>query len=395
MNETSLLKSGVSRRNFLKACGVAGGAVLFPWLAYASEADDLEAQANSLEESAAAKQSEVDDLSSRLDELQAQYNEAYDRYVAADQAHADAEQAMNEAQDRINAAKKRIDELQERLSSRANAIYREGEPTALGVIFGSTSFTEFVTNWDAAQRIAQQDADMVQEMKDQKAEAEAAHEEFSKQEKIAAQEKESARQAKEEVESAQAELQAEYDAMNEELAALHTEIEQVRMSAEEARQKEEEAKQLAQQALQSSASATGGSTEGVSVDGWVNPAPGYSVTSGFGWRSLGDFHLGVDLGCPSGTTIYAMADGEVTTAGWFGSGGIAVTIDHGGGIVTWYLHNTSVLVSVGDKVTAGQAISKSGTTGYSTGPHLHFQINLNCTDGVSGSAVDPQTYFSW
>ena len=77
-----------------------------------------------------------------------------------------------------------------------------------------------------------------------------------------------------------------------------------------------------------------------------------------------------------------------------GTGGIAVTVDHGGGLVTWYLHNSQVLVSVGQHVSAGQQISVSGSTGFSTGPHLHFQIN-RCSNGVTGTAVNPAAYFGW
>ena len=127
----------------------------------------------------------------------------------------------------------------------------------------------------------------------------------------------------------------------------------------------------------------------------MNPAPGKYVTSGFGWRpSIGDFHQGVDLS-NSYEPVYCMADGTVTTAGWFGTGGIAVTVDHGGGLVTWYLHNSQVLVSVGQRVSAGQQISISGSTGFSTGPHLHFQINTGCSNGVTGTAVNPAAYFGW
>ena len=172
------------------------------------------------------------------------------------------------------------------------------------------------------------------------------------------------------------------------------------MSAEEAKKKEEEAAAAAQRAIQQS-SASAGSSSGSSasysgsVSGWVNPAPGKYVTSGFGWRpSIGDFHQGVDLS-NSYEPVYCMADGTVTTAGWFGTGGIAVTVDHGGGLVTWYLHNSQVLVSVGQRVSAGQQISVSGSTGFSTGPHLHFQINTGCSNGVTGTAVNPAAYFGW
>ena len=395
MTETSPELRGWTRRNFLKAAGVAGVAMLFPWLAYASEADDLEAKASDLENSAAEKQAAADEMAARLDSLQTQFNEALERYNAANAAHDAAVAAMDEAQARIDAATERIAELQEQLAGRAATIYREGEPSMLDVVFGSRSFDDFVTNWDAMQRIGEQDAKLVQDTKDAKAEAEAARDEYARQEAVAAEELENARVAKEEVEAAQASLQAEYDSMNDEIAAIQAEIEQVRMDAEAARQKEEEAKKAAQQAIQSQVSGGTSTESSVSVDGWVNPAPGKYITSGFGWRpSIGDYHQGVDLSC-SYEPVYCMASGRVTTAGWFGTGGIAVTVDHGGGIVTWYLHNSQVLVSVGQQVSAGQQISVSGNTGFSTGAHLHFQINVNCSNGVSGTAVNPTAYFSW
>lgn len=391
MTETSSHLRGWTRRNFLKACGIAGAAVLFPWIAYGSEADDLEAKADSLEASASQKQAEADELAAKLESLQAQLNDALERYNAANEAHEAAVAAMEEAQNRIDAAEVRIGELQVQLGNRAATIYREGQPSMIDVIFGSKSFDEFVTNWEAMQRISEHDAALVQQSKDAKAEAEAAREEYSKQEQIAAVELENARVAKEEMEAAQASLQAQYDTMNDEIAAIQAEIEQVRMSAEEARQKEEEAKRVAEQALQQAASSGSSSSNvgSISVSGWVNPAPGKIITSAFGWRpSIGDFHQGVDLSC-SYEPVYCMADGTVATAGWFGTGGLAVTVDHGNGITSWYLHASQLCVSAGQHVSAGQQVIVSGNTGFSTGAHLHFQINVN------GTAVNPTTYFSW
>lgn len=384
--------------------------MLFPWLAYASEADDLEAKADELDAQAEAAQAQMDELSAKLDALEQQFNEALARYNEANDAHEAALAAMDDAQERIDAAKVRIAETQDQLSNRAVNMYREGNPTMLDVLFGSQSFDAFVTNLDAMHKIGEQDAALVQESKDAKAEADAAYEEYSKQEKLAAEELENARIAKEELEAAQASLQEEYNSMSDEVAAIRAEAEQTRMSAEEARQKEEEAKRAAQEALaaaqsssngssgSSGGSSSGGSTSSTpstSVDGWVNPAPGTYITSGFGWRpSIGDYHQGVDLSC-SYEPVYCMADGTVTTSGWFGTGGMAVTVDHGGGIVSWYLHNSQLLVSVGQQVSAGQQISVSGNTGFSTGAHLHFQINVGCSNGINGTAVNPTTYFSW
>ncbi len=405
MSETNSVPSDWTRRNFLKTCGVGGALMLFPWLAYASEADELEAQADDLEAQADEAQAEMDELSAKLDALEEQFNEALERYNVANEAHEEALLAMDEAQLRIDAAEVRIAESQAQLSERAVSMYREGNTTFLDVLFGSQSFEAFVTNLDAMQRINEQDARLVQENKDAKAEADAAYEEYSIQEQTAAEELENARVAKEELEAAQKSLQEEYDAMSDEVAAIRAEAEQVRMSAEEARQKEEEAEQAAQEALEqaqaaaasttSTSSSSATSSASISVNGWVNPAPGKSITSAFGWRaSFGSYHLGVDLNC-NYEPVYCMADGTCTYSGWFGTGGQAVTVDHGGGIVSWYLHNSQLLVSVGQSVSAGQQVAVSGNTGYSTGAHLHFQINVGSSDGIYGTAVNPTTYFSW
>ena len=383
MTETSSQLHGWTRRNFLKAAGAAGAMMLFPWLAYAAESDELDAKADDLEASAAEKQAQADELAAKLETLQTQFNDALVRYNTANDAHDAAVAAMEEAQVRIDEATQRIAELQVQLGNRAAAIYREGEPTFVDVLFGSKSFDDFVTNWDAMEKIGQQDAKLVQESKDAKAEAEAAKEEYSRQEQIAAEELENARVAKEELETAQ-----------------------VRMDADAAREKEEAAKKAAEQALASQMASSSGSSSGssggstsstpsTSVSGWVNPAPGKYITSGFGWRaSIGDYHQGVDLSCKY-EPVYCMADGTVPPSGWFGTGGQAVTVNHGNGIVSWYLHGSQLLVSVGQKVSAGQQIMVSGNTGFSTGAHLHFQINVNSPNGVTGTAVNPTAYFGW
>lgn len=404
MNETSSQMHGWTRRNFLKAAGAAGVLMLFPWIAYAAESDELDAKASDLEASAAEKQAQADEVAAKLETLQNQFNDALERYNTANDAHEAALAAMDEAQGRIDEASVRIADLQVQLGERATAIYREGEPTFIDVLFGSESFEDFVTNWDSMEKIGKQDARLVQESKDAKAEAEAARAEYAAQEKIAADELAKARAAKEELESAQASLQAEYDQMNDDIAAIQAEIEQVRMDADAAREKEEAAKKAAEEALKqqtssssssSSSSDSSSSTPSTSVDGWVNPAPGKYITSGFGWRpSIGDYHQGVDLSCKY-EPVYCMADGTVTTSGWFGTGGQAVTVNHGNGIVSWYLHGSQLLVGVGQRVSAGQQIMVSGNTGFSTGAHLHFQINVNSSNGVTGTAVNPTAYFGW
>ncbi len=113
-----------------------------------------------------------------------------------------------------------------------------------------------------------------------------------------------------------------------------------------------------------------------------------TITSPFGWRSnpfggSPEFHQGLDIAAPSGTTVTAAAAGTVIMAQWYGGYGNYVLIDHGGGYSTGYGHLSAMYVSNGQSVTRGQAIGAVGSTGQSTGPHLHFEVR------IAGKPVDP------
>ena len=107
---------------------------------------------------------------------------------------------------------------------------------------------------------------------------------------------------------------------------------------------------------------------------WVNPLPGAVVSSCFGMR-WGRLHAGVDLAAPNGTPIRAAGAGVIVKAGAEAGYGNAVLIDHGNGYLTHYGHMSVITVRVGDEVTAGQQIGDEGSTGHSTGPHLHFEVH--------------------
>ena len=108
---------------------------------------------------------------------------------------------------------------------------------------------------------------------------------------------------------------------------------------------------------------------------WVSPMPGAENTSCYGQR-WGVLHAGLDLAEPANTPIHAVGAGTVTAAGWAFTGyGISVVIDHGNGWFTHYAHQNKVAVSVGDRVKPGQVIGYEGSTGDSTGPHLHFEVH--------------------
>ncbi len=107
---------------------------------------------------------------------------------------------------------------------------------------------------------------------------------------------------------------------------------------------------------------------------WVHPMPGATVTSCFGAR-WGRLHAGVDLAAPHGTPIVAAGAGKVVLAGVEGGYGLAVLIDHGNGYLTHYGHMSALAVQAGQSVKPGELIGKEGSTGHSTGPHLHFEVH--------------------
>lgn len=116
---------------------------------------------------------------------------------------------------------------------------------------------------------------------------------------------------------------------------------------------------------------------------WVRPAAGF-ISSSYGYRP--EYHGGTDVAVPLGSPIYAASDGIVKKAGWYGGYGIVVIIEHADGVVTYYGHNSAALVEEGQHVTAGDTVAKSGSTGQSTGPHLHFEVRVN------GERINPQPF---
>jgi len=109
------------------------------------------------------------------------------------------------------------------------------------------------------------------------------------------------------------------------------------------------------------------------------------INSSYGYR-WGSFHSGLDIGGGTGSSYFAAASGKVVTAGWGGGYGYMILIDHGNGVMTRYAHSSKLLVFVGQQVKQGQSIGLVGSTGHSTGPHLHFEVIIN------GSTVNPSIY---
>ncbi len=123
------------------------------------------------------------------------------------------------------------------------------------------------------------------------------------------------------------------------------------------------------------------------AQGGIWPTTARYVSSPFGYRG-GSIHTGIDIAGRGGDPIYAYKSGLVIFSGWSGGYGYLVKVDHGNGVITYYAHCSKLLVTAGDSVEMGQTIAKEGTTGNSTGNHLHFEIRIN------GTAVNPYGYIA-
>ena len=295
-----------------------------------------------------------------------------------------------EKQSELEDALARQAEMNETYKARIRAMEENGTISYWSVLFKATSFSDLLSRIDSIHEVAEADR---QSLEDEMAAQEEA--------KAALAEQEATLQAqRSEADAYLIELAAAYDNLTDEYLANEAEEEALRkeimeaQAAYEAALSAEEAERLAQQNQNNVAGS--GSTSNVtpSTSGFISPLPGGAyVTCAYGWRIhpiWGDkrFHSGVDLGASQGTPIYAIAAGTVTTATYGDANGYYVSISHGNGYGSVYCHMTNYIVSVGDSVSQGQVIGYVGSTGWSTGPHLHFEIHVN------GSTVNPMDYIS-
>ena len=274
------------------------------------------------------------------------------------------------------------------LEARVRAAYIDEPPDALAFLVSATSFDEIIDSVELLSRIGAQDRRIARQV--EKARVAAAAERKAT---IGTRRLQEATVSV--IGSRTEEARAARDRLAEDRDRLAT-VEELKTSAlTDTRETREEylhevealAAQSAQlaariQAAQQSAGSTG--TGQPSAAGFIWPCDGV-VVSGFGLR-WGRMHEGVDIGCAYGTPNRAAASGTVIYSGWHGGYGNLIVVDHGNGLSTAYAHASSLLVGIGQSVSQGDTVSLVGSTGNSSGPHLHFEVRVN------GQAVDPLFY---
>ncbi|MBR4291453.1 MAG: peptidoglycan DD-metalloendopeptidase family protein [Oscillospiraceae bacterium] len=307
-------------------------------------------------------------------------------------------------QDELDNAQTRLDELNEKNKERLRAMEEEGELSYWFVIFKANNFSDLLDRISMVQEInaadqrrlkeisevAQQVSTVQAELVREKADLESVRAELSTAEL-------SLEQKRAEADQLLTELIAkgeEYEAMIEESEDLQSDLMKEIAQAEKDLKAAEYKEWLATYVptTKPSGTDTTPSTQAPSSSGWIKPLKSYTLTSAFGMRlhpikKKWLMHEGVDMSAPQGTPIYAAKAGKVTrTAYQEGGAGYYVSINHGDGFASIYMHMTHYIVSPGTYVNAGQVIGYVGSTGGSTGPHLHFGISYN------GTYVNPMNY---
>lgn len=359
--------------------------MLAPLSAQAEEGEEGPSTAERLD----ALRQRANSIKASIDALQTDLNRVTEEYDAALDARHVAAKAMREAKVKIDASQEKMEKLQEQIEALAQTMYKSDKSGAssnyMNVLLGASTFTDFMTGLDMMERVNESHAELVEECRIVKAEAEAAHAEFDAQKTEADARLAEAREKKLEISEKQGKLSAEAASVAGDIAETEAQAE----LEEEAARRAEEAAAAAARAFAASLSASEGRDVGSGF--FANPCPDAWESSGYGWREFDQkFHLGTDMAANMGAPIYAAEAGTVIAAtydgGYHGGAGNWVVIAHGNGLVTKYMHCSAVFVDIGQRVERGQNIAAVGSTGKSTGPHLHFQVEVN------GVAVCPYDY---
>lgn len=383
-----------------------------------AEAERIQQEKADLAQQQAQNTADTEDIVTRKMEIDQEIKLIHDEMNNINAQMQTYNQLIAEKQMELDDAQARQDQLNQQYKERIRAMEENGRISYWSVLFRARSFSEFLGNVSLMADIARADQAMLDELNAVAQEIQTAQAELAEEkagldaQRTALSESQAELDAKsaeatqilDELNDKTAELQAYYAEYEEKESELSASIAQKEQEYTEALQAEEEARREEEAAANNNnnsgssggngnAGSEGGSSSGgVSSSGWLYPLPyRVSITDAYGWRinpisGQRSFHHGTDFAAGSGTAIYASRSGTVTDAGYDDVYGYSVTINHGDGYSSLYAHMTHFVVSSGDYVTQGQVIGYVGSTGWSTGPHLHFSIYYN------GSSVNPMNY---
>lgn len=347
---------------------------------------------NDLKDSISDVQKEIEDLKSEktgiqnyIDQLDSQMNNLTSEISKFEKKIAEKEADIEQTKEQLEEAKTACEEQYDSMKKRIQYFYENSGKSWLEMLLQSGSITELLNRASNTLAISNSDRDKMQELT-------ATKEEIALQEQTLNAELEELEMMQQELEAQKKKVNSSINTKKGELSSKAAQIGDASEEQEDYEKQLEEQEKLLDEIEEQIAKAAQPDIYDGEMTGFIWPCPSYTrISSYFGPRQqpvagASTNHKGVDLAAPYGSDILAAASGVVTTSKYSASAGNYIVIAHGNGVSTVYMHASSLLVSVGETVTQGQVIAKVGSTGYSSGNHLHFGVIKN------GSYVDPLGY---
>jgi len=324
----------------------------------------------------------ADKMKAQLAQLEAQIAAAQTLLSQKQVAYAQAQLQVLSAQKELDQKQKELEERQSAFGKRARGIYESGQISYFELLFQSADLSDFISRMEYFTKLVDNDHQLLTNIKSQK-------EQIAQKTRELQNRRDQAAQLQVQAASVSANLD---QTKSQQRLALEQNQKAQQAAFDEVDRLESEANAIGDkirkmQAAQ--ASRQGGVSGSISI--W--PVPGfYEISDPFGWRThpithKRSLHTGMDIVAPTGTQIHAAGAGVVLVAGWNSAYGNMTIIDNGNGISTLYGHQSALGVTEGQSVQANQVIGYVGSTGMSTGPHLHFEVR------VGGNPTDPMQYF--
>ena len=359
-----------------------------------NQLDSIQQQVNQQNAAKADAETVIGSVSEQLRQIEEQLRQATAELGTIKEQRVAVENDITLNERQLAEAQKRLEGRESVFYKRVRDIYINGRLSYLDVVIGSKDFSDFANRLEVLKRIIDSDITLINEIKKERADIEA-HKQKLEADRAKLVELEKAALAKQaEIEQKKAERNVVLQKAQNDRATAMQAIEELNASSAQVSAMLKERQAAAAAAAAAAAQSSGG--QGAS-DNWVQgtgqlgwPVSG-EITSPYGYRvhpiwGTTIYHSGIDIGVDEGTPVHAADGGVVVWSGWMGGYGYAVVIDHGNGLSTLYGHNSELAVDEGQSVAKGQVISYAGSTGNSTGPHVHFEVRVN------GDPVDPMGY---